>query len=432
MRNGDVTVPDEARVPAEGSYHPTTALVLSGGGARGAYAVGVVAALNEILGGLRAKLQIFTGTSVGAINAAHFASCAHRNDLGVAELVRRYESLRLRTHLRPHLGGLRKALVDGGRRPPPLHPTRHGLCLLDPTPFEEMVCHEIPWARLHRNIEQGLVHALIVSGLRISDGRTTTFAELAPDTKFVFSHDPRRDAVTGTISADHVLASAALPLLFPARRIGTDFYCDGGLRFNTPMAPAIRAGAERLVVIALRAGKRSAPGSMVESMLRRYPKPFFLLGKVLDALLLDPIEYDLHVLDRLNRLVEVMEETMAPPALDRIQAVLEKERGLPYAQIQTLVFRPSEDIGVLAGDYMRSEQPTRREAFAARTFLRHAGALGEHVEADFVSYLLFDGGFARRLIELGYRDARARADEIRRFFAPVTAPIRGLVPSGSA
>jgi NTE family protein len=270
------------------------------------------------------------------------------------------------------------------------------------------------------------VRALIVSGLRISDGRTITFAELAPGAEFVAGRDPRRDAFVERITSDHVLASAALPLLFPARQIAGAYYCDGGLRFNTPIAPAIRAGAERIVVIALRASKpRDA------NALRDYPKPFFLLGKVLDALLLDPIEYDLHVLDRLNRVVEVMEETMTPAALGQVRRVVAKERGLPYARIRTLVFHPSQDVGLLAGEYMRSQQPARREGVAARTLLRHAAALGEQVEADFVSYILFDGGFARLLIELGRRDALARADEIRAFFETPPHPNLDRLPSTS-
>jgi NTE family protein len=394
------------------------ALVLSGGGARGAYAVGVLCGLNEILGGLRSRIDVFTGTSVGAISAAHLAAFADRADLGVDELVRQYEALRLRTHLRPHLAGLirggplRRRSGAHARAP---HADGPGWALLDARPFEKIVRENIPWERLHANVREGRVRAVIVSGLRISDGRTTTFAELAPGTDFFVSHDPRRDAVVGPLTSEHVLASAALPLLFPSRQIGDTYYCDGGLRFNTPIAPAIRAGAERVVVIALRAGKPAE-----NNALRQYPKPFFLLGKVLDALLLDPIEYDLHVLDRLNGVLEIMERTMAPAALDQVRGVLQKERGLPYKRIRTLVFRPSQDLGVLAGEYMRSEQPTRREGFAARQLLRHATALGDQVEADFVSYLLFDGGFARLLIELGRSDALARADEVRAFFGVQT------------
>lgn len=390
-----------------------TALVLSGGGARGAYAVGVLSGMNAILGDLRSRFQLFTGTSVGAINAAHFAAYADRDDLGVAELVQRYVELRLRTHLRPRLipdwfgeSGYRSRMRARAARVP-----RHAWAFLDARPFERLVRDRIPWLKLHANIRDGLVRGLLVSGLRVSDGRTVTFAELSPGTDFVAGHDPRRDAVVGPISAEHVLASAALPLLFPARHIEDSYYCDGGLRFNTPMAPAIRAGAERLIVVALRSGRQAAGNGTAH-----YPTPFFLLGKVLDALLLDPVEYDLHVLDRLNHMMEVIDGTMEPNALARVRAVMQHERGLPYRRIRALIFRPSSDIGVLAGDYVQSEQPERREGPLARMLLRHAGALGNHVEADFVSYLLFDGGFARLLIDLGHHDALARAEEIRTFF----------------
>jgi NTE family protein len=396
---------------------PRTALVLSGGGARGAYAIGVLSGMNAILGGLRSRFQLFTGSSVGAINAAQFAAYADHQDLGVAELVRKYSELRLRTHLRPRLLGW---LVGRGWKG--WSRSRDGShwkerALLDARPFENIVRNGVPWMQLHENIRSGLVHGLLVSGLRISDGKTVTFAELAPGVTYVAGRDPRRDAVVGPVSADHVLASAALPLLFPSRQIGESYYCDGGLRFNTPMAPAIRSGAERLVVVALRAGRPSSG-----SALKQYPKPFFLLGKVFDALLLDPVEYDLHILDRLNHIVEVLETTMAPDALEHVRTVIENERGLSYRPIRSLVFHPSMDIGVLAGDYMRSEQPERREGLLARMLLRHASALGNHVEADFVSYLLFDGGFARLLVDLGRKDAFARAEEIRAFFGARAEP----------
>lgn len=397
------------------------ALVLSGGGARGAYAVGVLSGLSALLGGLRSRFHFFSGTSVGAINAAHCAAHAESDDLGLEELTRQYTELRLKTHLRPHLASILGRSGRSGQ-----YPSRRGWALLDSRPFERIVRHDIPWDHLHENVRGGLVSGVFVSGLRISDGRTTTFAELAPGTELVVGQDPRRDAVVGPITADHVLASAALPLLFPARRIDGAYYCDGGLRFNTPVAPAIRAGAERLVVIALRAGACRPVNALTE-----YPKPFFLLGKILDALLLDPIEYDLHVLARLNRITEVMEKTMTPAALSQVRAVVQGDRGLPYRQVHTLVFRPSKDIGVLAAEYMRSEQPARKEGLAARTLLRHASALGGHVEADFVSYLLFDGGFARLLIDLGYRDALSRAREVRAFFGGPSLAPRSAAESSS-
>ena len=392
-----------------------TALVLSGGGARGAYAVGVVCGIHELLGGLRSRFQTFTGTSVGAINAAYFAANARCDDLGVARLQTHYEQLRLNTHLRPSVAGWlrfihpRSPLTVSQRN-------RRGAWLLDPSPFERIVTESISWNSLHENIASGLVRALIVSGLRVADGRTTTFAELAPGTHFTRSRDPRRDATTVKITAEHVLASAALPFLFPARRIGEHDYCDGGLRFNTPIAPAIRTGATRLVVIALRSGMPPELNREASSTVEHLKNPFFLLGKVFDALLLDPIEYDLHVLERLNRIVGIVHETMPHEAIQKLEHVLASDRGLPYGHLDTLVFRPSEDLGVLAGECVRSRDAQLRESFAARLILRHAAEFGHHVEADLVSYLLFDGEFSRRLIELGRKDALRRADEVHAFF----------------
>jgi len=241
-------------------HTPRTALVLSGGGARGAYEVGVVAGIVEVLRRDMdevAPFQIFAGTSVGAINATLLASRCHDGDLAVEELVRLWQSLELRKHLR--INSL--SLLSWPRNLPWLrfrHRTaahdigpRLGRSILDPRSLEDLVSDSIAWPELHRNIRQGTVQALIIAALHIGSGRTTVFAELADNTPFRPSKDPRRIASLKPITADHVLASAAIPMLFPARRIGHTYYCDGGLRFNTPMSPAIRAGAERLVVISL-------------------------------------------------------------------------------------------------------------------------------------------------------------------------------------
>ena len=396
-----------------------TALVLSGGGARGAYEAGVVSGIASILEG-RAPgplFDIFTGTSVGAINASHLAAHADAADHGIRQLLELWQSLRMETHvrlrLRQFLGwprGLRKKAPGEGEP----SGVRWGRALLDPRPFEKLVEGAIPWRRLHENVRLGRVRALIVSALNVATGRTYTFAELAPGRSLVTSRDPRRASREDVVTADHVLASAAIPLLFPARRIGGSYYCDGGLRFNTPMSPAIRAGAKKLLIIALRAGNPVPEDE--EETIAEYPNPIFLLGKIFDALLLDPIEYDLQVLERTNRLFQVLEESMTPTELERVRTVVAAERGLAYRPLEALVFRPSEDIGVIAHDHLR-ERGHGRLASTSAMLLERAAALGTRVEADFLSYLLFDGGFARKLIELGRNDAFARRSEVERFFS---------------
>jgi len=384
----------------------------------------VLAGLRDVLGSRADKPPVFdvlSGASVGAINAAHLAAHADRCDLGIPELLELWTALRTDTHVRPRLTTFidwpKRSLAP--RRSGSPYASRWGHALLDPEPFERLVGAAIPWKRLHDNVRTGIVHALIVSAFNIVKERTNTFVELAPETSFVPlpPRDPRRASMIELVTADHILASAALPFLFPARRVGGSYYCDGGLRFNTPIAPAIRSGARRLVVVSLRPVRSPRDEKAVEP----YPNRMFLLGRILDALLQDPIDYDLQVLERFNRVLAVMTKTVPPSALDRIARVLEAERGLPYRRLRSLVFRPSVNIGVLALEHLR-RHGTGRASFGTRLFLEKAASLGEHVEADLLSFVLFDGSFARTLIELGRRDVEKRADEVQSFFLAEDGP----------
>lgn len=394
---------------------PHTAIVLSGGGARGAYAAGVMAGLVEALG-LRAAdgapFQIFTGTSVGAINVAFLAAKADRGDMGVDDLVRVWSELKLATQLRlAPLGfmGLRERL-DGllGRSQRRLR----GGALLDARALEAVVEDGVDWKRLHRNIDTGPVRALIIAALGIAGGRTTLFAETAPGCDFRPSRDPRRRGLNVQITPAHVLASAAIPFVFPVRRVENAWFCDGSIRFNTPIAPAIRSGAKRLVVVSLKHG----PAPPLQTQPSARPGPVLLLGKVLNALLLDPVTYDLQVLDRFNRMLGVLDDALDPKARDRVDEVTREARGQPYRRLETLVFSPSQDLGRLAGDHLRAGQSRFQLGPIERTIFRHAARQNSSWELDLASYILFDGVYAEHLIDLGRRDVLARAAEVRAFF----------------
>ena len=388
-----------------------TAVVLSGGGARGAYEAGVIAGIVEILRGQRhdhAPFSIFTGTSVGAINASWLAAHADRPDMNVGGLLEQWRSLELREHLR--ISPMRFLWPSRGGE-------RLGRSLIDPRALEELVQERIPFGRLHDNVDAGIVQALVVAALNIASTKTTMFAEVAPEASFVPSRDPRRLGKQTRIECGHVLASAAIPLVFPARRIGSQYYCDGGIRFNTPLAPAIRSGAERLVVVsALHRAEVEADADLGERLRRTaaYPSPFFILGKVLNALLLDPINYDLGVMRRFNRLWGVLEATLTDEEMHRVSAVLEETRGVSYRRLQALVFHPSQDIGDITTRHAKrlgaKSLPGAFVAFSAR--------LRAQFESDLLSFVLFDGDFADELISLGRHDAGERADEIISFFKP--------------
>jgi NTE family protein len=388
-----------------------TAVVLSGGGARGAYEAGVIAGIVEILGDQRpehAPFSIFTGTSVGAINATWLAAHADRPDMNVGGLLEQWRSLELREHLR--ISPMRFLWPSRGGE-------RLGRSLIDPRALEELVQARIPFGRLHDNVDAGVVQALVVAALNIASTKTTMFAEVAPEASFVPSRDPRRLGRLTRIECGHVLASAAIPLVFPARRIGPEYYCDGGIRFNTPLAPAIRSGAGRLVVVsALHREEADADADLGERLRRTaaYPSPLFILGKVLNALLLDPINYDLGVMRRFNRLWGVLEETLTDEEMHRVRAVLEETRGVSYRRLEALVFHPSQDIGDITTRHAKrlgaKSLPGAVVALSAR--------LRAQFESDLLSFVLFDGDFADELILLGRHDAGERADEIIAFFKP--------------
>jgi NTE family protein len=390
---------------------------------RGAYEVGVVAGIGEVMQGEhRGPLfDVFAGTSVGAINAAFFAANADEEGHGAARMAKLWQGLKLADHakVRPFGlwgGGLKRRLERFTSSEP------QGTSLLDTRALEVVIRRAVQWERLHRNIASGRVHALMIAALHVASGRTTVFAEHAPGVQLQPARDERRITTVCRLTADHVLASAAIPLLFAMRKVGNHYYCDGGLRFNTPIAPAIRAGAERLVVISVR--HMQTTRELDEEELEADPAdeadvgPMFLIGKLLNALLLDPVAYDLQMMERLNQMMAVLEEALPADQLERVQKVWIEHRGAPYRRLDTLIFTPSEDLGKKAGEYIRTRLDSSEVQTLARYFLERAAAETPEGEADWASYMLFDGGYAHDLIELGRRDAHAKAAEVKAFFGP--------------
>lgn len=396
-------------------------LVLSGGGARGAYEVGVLQGMREALHparDARPMFQVIAGTSVGAINGAWLAANAHVADHRVEGLAQVWRSLVLRHHLRVDLLGLAswaspfRLFRKPSTRDEDGPVERFGRSVLNPRALEELVADRIDWTQLHQNVNEGRLKAFVVAALHIGTGNTTMFAELAPGAEFKAMRHPRRVAHRTHIDMQHVLASAAIPVLFPARRIAGSFFVDGGLRFNTPISPAIRAGADKLVVVTLRF---EPVASKPHDSTDEYPSVLFLLGKIFNALLIDPVAYDLQVLQRFNRLMEVIDDELQPDELERVNTVMEQERGVPYRHIPTLVFEPSKNIGLLACEHLRrAETPDLGHFY--EWLLARATHTQATWEADLASYLLFDGAWADTLIELGRADALAKRDEIRAFY----------------
>jgi NTE family protein len=292
----------------------------------------------------------------------------------------------------------------------------HGL--LDTRPLEQIVIREVRWKEIRRNLDQGLFDAVCVTATEIATGRVVSFVQTrgleAPD----WTHDEAIVARATELTAEHALASAAIPVLFPAVCVGETYYADGGLRLNTPLAPALRLGADRVLVVALRHGIHPhAEESLRELRIASYANPLFLYGKVLNALLLDHVEADLRQMRVINALLESGERAFGNEFLERMDAAARETRGQPFRKVEELVVRPSEDLGELAGKLLTHPASRAHIPRWIRLALGSLGASGGQFETDLLSYLLFDAVYTAPLVELGYRDARGLEEEFLRFFS---------------
>ncbi|HVI03723.1 MAG TPA: patatin-like phospholipase family protein [Enhygromyxa sp.] len=387
--------------------------MLSAGGVRGAYQVGVIAGIVELLGhqGAEAPLfDIFVGSSVGAINAAYLAANADRSDHAIGGLEQIWTKLDFDEILQlTPLGAWGwPRLRLPGRHEPRATARYVGRSLFDPRPVERLLDRVIAWDRLHENIRAARVRGLMIAALDICDGATTVFTELAEGVTFrPYPYLTTRSTFTA-IEAEHVLAATALPFIFPARHVEDRYYMDGAIRFETPIIPALRAGAERVVIISL-LDQAAGPEARRELV---FPGVFFLIGQLLNAVLLDPLLHDKDNLHRNNRIIEVMADTLDPATTIELIAKLESEVP-PGRPVPTLVFRPSASIEAIAADFLQNELRRRRPL--RRALLRRLADF-ETGQALLASFLFFDGRLAARLIELGRGDAIAQRDRILAFF----------------
>src|ERR1700754_5116878 len=276
-----------------------TAMILSGGGARGAYEVGVLWYIFDDLSRVRGappKIDILCGTSVGAINACYLA--AHLADpvLGMRRLVHLWSELQITRVLgfgARQVVGIPRLLLGGAE----------GTGLFDVRPMAELVQREISWRALARALRRKQLRALTVSTTEVATGRTVVFMQTAPDVDIPRTAPPRTLFRSDHIGPHHALASAAIPLLFPPVRIDDELYLDGGLRQNTPISPALRLGATHVFAIGSSREFKGVRANEAANVDVKAPGAAFLLGKVLNAFLLDHVDGDLELLNRVNNVI---------------------------------------------------------------------------------------------------------------------------------
>jgi NTE family protein len=401
--------------------------VLSGGGARGAYEAGVLRYLLEELPrrlGRPPRFDIITGASVGAIHACFLAATADRpfrsgerlariwGRLSIGKLATLRTGALIGTPLRA-MGWLVPRALRGAEGPLPDRISG----VLETGPLEALVRRSLDWRRIGPNLAAGHLDAVSVAVTEIATGRVVAFLQ-ARDPGAGWSHDPSLVSRTVELQVEHALASAAIPVLFPAVRLGETYFADGGIRLNTPLAPALRLGADRVLVIPLRRGAgEDADVALATSRITSYANPLFLYGKVLNALLLDHIETDLQRMRVINSILERGERVFGAEFPERMDNAARQEGSHPMRRVSDVVVRPSRDLGVLAGELV-SEPGTRRRVPAwVRVLQRALGLAGEHFEADLLSYVLFDRVYTAPLVQLGVEDARRQEEELLRFFS---------------
>jgi NTE family protein len=371
--------------------HKKTALILTGGGARAAYQVGVVKAVDELLGHPRANpFPIVCGTSAGAINAAALA--IHADDFAdaVARLVGVWEAFHVHHVYRSDWPGIIRtgshwvsALLLFSRTNP--------ISLLDNTPLREMLARTMAFDRIAANIDSGAVHAVAVTASGYTSGQSVTFYQGGSGLE-QWERTQRVGAAT-PLSVDLLLASSAIPFIFPAVKVHREFFGDGSMRQMAPISPALHLGADRVLVIGT--GRQWQDAPRMRSAL--YPSLAQVAGHALNSIFLDSLAVDIERLQRINRTLQCVAPEKA------------HELGLKLRPIDVLVMHPSQPIERIAARHVQDFPP------AVRFLLRAVGAMNRN-GSNLASYLLFEAPFCRALIELGYHDTMARRDEMLAFF----------------
>jgi NTE family protein len=392
-------------------------LVLAGGSARGAYEVGVVRYILEEISraiGRPVPVDILSGTSAGSINAIMLAAHAEEPIRRGELLAKAWGDLELEDVVRPSPGEILSLAARMIGRSPRGANSRRG-AFFDPSGIQRIIRSLVPAGSISAHLRAGRLSAISISTTHVASGKTVIFFQSRGGVTPRWSHDPTMVARPATITAEHAIASAAVPLAFPAVEIDGEFYCDGGLRQNVPLSPARRLGADGFIVVNPRYIREEDPGTYLARGGGAYPDPLVLAGKAMNALLLDRIENDIRRLEKLNAIIAAGERRYGPTFGATINEELGRGGEGALRPIDVVYIRASADIGVMAADYVRSPTFARRVRGLLGRAMRRIGEAG--TEADLLSYVLFDGPFASMLVDIGRSDAKAQHDALAAFFA---------------
>ena len=374
------------------TFENKVGLVLPGGGARGAYQIGVLKGITEILADRAINpFSVISGTSVGAINASVIASKADSfvdavdllNDIwGTFQTNRVYKTDNL-TMFKSSLHWL-VTLVSGGAL------VKNPKSLLNNSPLRTLLMESINLDHIRSNIDEGNLESFAITAAGYSSRKSITFFQ--SNKKNINWEKFRRQGVESKIGTDHLMASVALPLIFPAVKIDNEFFGDGAMRHATPLSPAIRLGAEKLLIITTDNNKKNP-----DTDDRDHPSIGEIGGYMLDALFSSGLLSDLERLDRINQIIKHSSNGL-------ISTESKQMKHLDYC-----IISPSKDINLIAEEHF-NEIP-----YSIKLLLRGLG-LRNQSQSELLSFLLFESSFTQELIKLGFQDAIEHKQHIKNIF----------------
>lgn len=371
-----------------------TALVLSGGGARAAYQVGVLKAVCELLPDQKTiPFPIICGTSAGAINACVLACYASRFRIGMRRLEHVWANFHASHIYRSDFMGMSAnslrwfgAVLRGRQRTVP------ALSLLDNTPLRDMLSKVVPFNDIAPAVNAGDLYAVSVTCSGYNSGESVSFFEGHPEIETWRRY--RRAGARTRLQLQHLMASSAIPLVFPAVKINREYFGDGSVRFLAPISPALHLGASKVMIVGVDPVRNEDRGRVIA---KNYPTLAEIAGHVLDSVFIDSLDSDMERLQRINN------------TLNKIPPDVRAANGINLKPVETLVIAPSEDLSTLSGRFARELPRT------ARFFFRRVGISGR-TGSTILSYLLFEAGYTKELIALGFADGMRQRDDILRFF----------------
>ena len=372
-------------------------IVLTGGGARAAYQVGVLRGLYEIMRKDKDLFQIVTGNSAGAINAIYLAAHAHDWDVATAQLWDLWKDLRPQDIFELDALSISKigsrwlsGAMLGGLKPNGTS-INH---LLDTSPLRSLIESEIDFVALNQSIKQGTPQGFAVSTTNLYSGSSIVFHQSAHPIEEWARSD--RFSMPAEITSDHIMASSAIPLFFPPVQIADSWYGDGCVRQTTPLSPAIHLGAEKIIAIGIRAPHPHERMRAKALAPNKNPTIGQIAGILMNAVFLDALEGDVERLSRINHTLYHVDEQKRAEYFNNLRPV------------PILMLRPSQDLGAMTAQLGKELPPT------LRYLLKGIGVSGNE-GLDLLSYLAFDKSYSRPLMSLGLQDTLARSEEIKRF-----------------